>query len=350
MINLKAMALFKTDSNLIGLDIGSSGIRLVQVRKSSTGSQLVTYGWVPMEAKVMASDSQVDRQSVVEAIKKLVSESRVTTRSVVSGLPSAKVFSALISLPKMAPTELEKGIRYQAEQHVPMALDKVKLDWMLAGESADGKQQEVLIVAVPIGLSERTLGTLEAAGLEVSALEPDAIALARALVKPQESGAVTVLDVGETATDLVTVTGQSPKMIRSIPVGGNNFVKAAAQGLNLEPDQAYQFVYKFGLAQKMESQVRKAIKSSVDTLMSEIDKSTKFFEGHYKGTKIAKIILTGRAGMMPEFPAHLANSVGLPVEIGDAWAKISSRSGISGQLAELSNQFAVACGLALRER
>ncbi|MBI4100963.1 type IV pilus assembly protein PilM [Candidatus Microgenomates bacterium] len=341
------MALFQSDSNRIGLDIGTTGLRLVQVRGSD--HKLVTYGSVPVESKVVQSDAEVDRQQIVAAVKKLLGDSKVTSKTVVAGLPSAKVFSSLINLPKMSVGELEKSVRYQAEQHVPMALNQVKLDWMVVGETADGKQQEVLIVAAPISLAERYLSILEGSGLEVAALEPDAFALARALVSANDVAAV-ALDVGASATDLVTVHNSFPKLIRSIPVGGDTFVKAAAQMLNLETEQAFQFVYKFGLAQgKLEGQVHKAIKSSIDSLVSELDKSIKFFVGRYKDVKINKVILTGKASLVPEFPAYLANSVNLPVEIGNSWAHIATPTDLQQQLMELSNQFAVACGLAIRE-
>lgn len=340
--------MFKKETEFIGLDIGTTGLRLVQIKRDKEAFRLSTYGHLPMDSKVLQSDSTIDRGQLTAAIKKLLAEAQVSTKNVVAGLPSAKVFTSLISLPKMTQAELAQSVQYQAEQHVPMALDQVKLDWMLVGESADGKQQEVLLVAAPISLSERYLSLLEAAGLEVVALEPDALALSRALVNAQDQ-AVVLLDVGANSTDLVTVFAGFPKLIRAIPTGGDSFVKAAAQTLNLETDQAFQFVYKFGLAQtKMEGQVKKAIKPPIDNLVSELDKSIKFFLNRYKDLKIAKIILTGQASMVPEFPAYIANSVNLPVEIGNSWAHIDVPADLQPKLMELSSQFAVAAGLAIR--
>lgn len=342
---LSAMALFRDESNVIGLDIGTTGIRLVQVKNSNTESRLVTYGSLPMDSSIIQSDSEADRQQVISGVKKLLTESKVSTKNVIAGMPTSKVFSAVISLPKMNTGELEKSVRYQAEQHVPMQLDQVKLDWMLVGETET--QQEVMLVAAPITLAERSLSLLEAAGLEVVALEPDAMALTRSLVTGPEG--VVVLDIGANSTDLIVAQNRIPKLVRSIPVGGESFVKAAANNLNLEADQAMQFVYKFGLAQgKLEGQVQNAIKTSVDSLVSELDKSIKFFQSRYKDVAVSKVILTGKASVVPELPAYIANNVNMPVEIGNAWGKINTPANLQPQLLELSNQFAVACGLAAR--
>lgn len=341
------MSLLKSDSNVIGLDIGTTGIRVVQVRGGGE-ARLVTYGAVPLDAKVAQSDAEIDKQAVMGAIKKLLSDSKVTTKNVVAGLPSARVFTSVISVPKMSVTELSKSIQYQAEQHVPMSLDQVKLDWMQVGDSGDSKQQEVLLAAVPTTIAERYLAMLESLGLEVVSLEPDALALTRALTAPAD-GTVVLLDVGAATTDLVVADKGLAKLVRSVPVGGDTFVKAASQNLNLEPEQAFQFVYKFGLAEgKMEGQVRKAIKTSIDSLVSEVDKSIKFYLTRYKDAKVAKLVLTGKAAMLPDLPAYLANTLGLAVEIGNAWSHLATPVDLQTQLMELSNQFAVACGLALR--
>ncbi len=340
------MSLLNKDSNLIGLDIGTTGIRLVQVR-GGPGAKLVTYAATSVDPKMVQSDSEADKQQIATIVKKLVADSKATSRRVVAGIPTAKVFASVISLPKMSNQEVDKAIQYQAEQHVPMALDQVKLDWMLAGDSADGKQQEVLLVATPQTLAERYLSLLEAAGLDVEALEPDALALVRSMLAGTETAVA--LDVGGTSTDLVIVAGGQPKLIRSLPVGGETFVRAAMQNLNLEADQAMQFVYKFGLAQsKFEGQVNRAIKASVDNLVSELDKSIKFFQTRYKDINVEKIVLTGKASVVPELPVYIANGVNLPVEIGNAWAHIDAPVDLANQLMELSSQFAVACGLSLR--
>jgi type IV pilus assembly protein PilM len=342
------MGLLKGDTSHIGLDIGTTGIRLVQLKGGKGLPSLVTYSGVPVDPKVIESDAKGDQQKVAEIIKELFHTSHATTKNTVLGLPSSKVFASLVSLPKMSNQELAKSIQYQAEQYIPMPLDEVKLDWLVVGESAESNQQEVLLVAAPKSLTEAYLDILDHAGLDLVAIEPDAFGLVRSLV-PNLSIAVAVLDIGAKSTDLVIMSSGTPRLIRSVAVGGQTLIKAAAHNLSVDEDQASQFLFKFGLTQsKLEGQVFKAIKSGIDMLTSELDKSNKFFTSKYRDIKIEKIVLTGGSSSLPELPTYLANATGLPVEIGNSWSRIKFNVSMQDQLMSISNQFAVANGLALR--
>lgn len=343
------MSLFNKEDNYFGLDIGSTGIRLVQLKKSGAKPALVTYGHIPVPAGMTTSDAAIDLDRVADAIKQLVRETKVSTKNVVAGLPSAKVFASVITTPTLSDSELAKAIKYQAEQYVPMALDQVKMDWSVVDKSPDGKNLEVLIIAAPNTIATKYLEILEKAELEVLALETNATALARALV-PQQSGlAVMLLDMSSISTDLTILHNDAPKLIRSVSIGGDTFVRSVAQALGLDDAQAQQFTHKFGLTQtKLEGQVYKALKQGLDTLMEEIDKSIKFFVGRYPDVKLEKIIVTGGTAALPEFPTFLANATGLPVEIGNSWINVSYPAGLQEQLMQLSISYGVASGLAQR--
>jgi type IV pilus assembly protein PilM len=345
------MNLFGGETNVFGLDIGTTGIRVVQLRGAGLPKSLVTYGGVAIDPKLTQSDAPADRKRLGDIIKKLLSDARVSTDRVVVGMPSAKVFSTVVDLPNLSHQELEQSIHYQAEQYVPMPLDKVKLDWSALGPSPEGSdKQEVLLVAAPNNQTETLLAMLESIGLEVVAIEPDSVGLIRSLIPATYTGASILLDLGAHSTDLIVTYAGSPRLVRAIAVGGETLIKSAAQNLNIDHKQAAQFVAKFGLTQsKLEGQVFKALKSSVDSLIDDIQKSEKFFAGRYKQVKIEKVILSGGASQLPEFPLYLANTVGLPVEIGNAWSNVGYDAGLHDTLLSISSQFAVAVGLALRE-
>jgi type IV pilus assembly protein PilM len=267
---------------------------------------------------------------------------------VVVGLPSNKVFTTVITTPKLDNAQLAKAIRYQAEQYIPMALDQVKLDWAVVDQSKDGKQLEVLLVAAPNSAVEKYMSILEKAGLEPLALEANATAVARALVPPS-SLAVAMVDFGSLESDISIVWNNSPRLIRSVSVGGLTLVKAVAQNLGLDEVQATQFTYKFGLTQsKLEGQVFKAIKPTLDNLVSEVEKSVKYFSGRYPEVKLEKLVITGAASALPELGPFLANSTGMPVEFGNAWVNVSYPSGLQEKLMGLSSEYAAAVGLAGR--
>jgi type IV pilus assembly protein PilM/plasmid segregation protein ParM len=189
---------------------------------------------------------------------------------------------------------------------------------------------------------------LESIGLNVIAFEPDNLAMARALAVADPAPQL-LLDVGRRSTDLVILMNDAPHLTRSIPTGVEAIIKAATQNLNIEEKQAEQFVYKFGLSkEKLEGQVFQAISGTVDVLTAELEKSIKFFQTRYGGTQMGRVVVTGGASVIPEFPLYLANKFNLNVEIGDAWRNVSYSQDRQNELLAISNQFGVAVGLAER--
>jgi len=257
-----------------------------------------------------------------------------------------------MDLPKASEQDLAKTIKYQADQHIPMPLDEAQLDWGLLGQSPiDPEQVEVFLASVAKGYAEQRLDLLESIGLNVIAVEPDALALTRALTPAAGiNGATLILDIGSRATDLIIAMEGGPRLVRGIPTGGQAFIKAAKQNLNIDEKQAQQFVYKFGLNQaKLEGQVYKALEGTVDSLISEVEKSIKFFNSRYKNVPLDKIVVSGGASTLPEFPLYIANKLGIKVEIGNAWQNVSYPNNMYNDLISVSNHFAVAVGLAERQ-
>jgi type IV pilus assembly protein PilM len=286
---------------------------------------------------------------VAQALQKLAKDARVTAKAVVAGVPSSKVFASVISTPKLSSADLGKSIRLQADQYIPMAVKDVKLDWYVMGSGKTENEQEVLLVAAPNTVTEKYVSIFQQAGMELLALEPNALALARAVVQPGDLAVVT-LDIGSVASDITIVHNNMPKLLRSINIGGTTFVKAVAQNLGLDDTQADQFTRKFGLTQtKLEGQVLKAIKPSLDQLVGEIEKSIKFFLGQYPEVKLEKLVLTGGTTALPELPTYLSTALGLAVEIANAWSKVAYQAQLQDQLMTVATQYGVAVGLAERD-
>jgi Tfp pilus assembly PilM family ATPase len=202
---------------------------------------------------------------------------------------------------------------------------------------------------VPTDYVESRLDLLESIGLNVIAFEPDNLALARAMVQPGVNNPQMVVEVGENSTDIGVVMDGAPRLTRSIPTGASAIIKAAVQNLNIDAQQANQFVYKFGLSKdRLEGQIYNAVISTVDILTSEIDKSVKFFANRYQ-KQIERIIVGGSASIIPEMPAYIANKSGLNVEIGNSWRNVNAGAAQVADLTAVSPYFAVASGLAQRD-
>jgi type IV pilus assembly protein PilM len=344
------MSVLSGVTDFFGLDIGTSAIRLVQLRGSGPVKALVKYALVPVDSKLVLSDAKADQQKIAGIIKELVGQSKVTTRNVAVGLPSQRVFTAVVDIERLSKAELEKTIHYQADTLIPTPLNQSKIDWALLGDSPqDANKVEILLSSVPNDFIEARLDMLEGIGLNVVAFEPDAIALARAIIPSDATSAQMVIDMGTMATDLVISLNGGPRLTRSIPTGTDTILKAAIQNLNIDDKQAEQFVYKFGLSKdKLEGQIYNAIIGTVEVLISEIEKSIKFYQTRYPSTPLDRIIVTGGASTLPEFPLFLANKFAINVEIGNAWRNVSFPADRQNELLAVSNHFGVATGLAER--
>ncbi len=344
------MSLLSGVSAFFGLDIGTTAVRLVELRGNGPIKSLVRYAYVPVDSKVVLSDSKSDQQRLSTIIKDLLDQSRVTTRNVAVGIPSQRVFTTVVDFDRLPPGELAKAIHFQADSLIPTPLDQSKIDWAVIGDSPKDKTKlEVLLSSVENSFVEQRLDMLESLGLDVIAFEPDNLALARAMVAQDNMAPQMVIDIGSKSTDLVIVMNGTPRLTRSIPTGAESIIRAASQNLNIDEKQARQFVFKFGLGKdKLEGRIYEAIISTVDLLTTEIDKSIKFFQTRYVDIKLSRVIVTGGASALPEFPLYLANKFGIEVEIGNAWRNVSFAPERQNELLAVSNHFGVAAGLAER--
>ncbi len=334
--------------DFFGLDVGTSGIRLAKLNHPS--NTLQTYAYMPLDSKIAISDSKADQQQIAQAIKTLIAKSGIKTKNAAVGLPSQQVFTTLVDIERLEKDEIAKSIQLQADALIPTPIAESKIDWELIGPSPQDKTKvEVLLTSVSNSYAEAKLDMLETLGLNVIAFEPDNLAMARALIAPDSPQPQIILDMGNITTDVVIVMNGAPRLTRTISTGYSAIIKAAAQNLNIDESQATQFVAKFGLnPDKLEGQIYNAISGTIDMLVGELDKSIKFFSTRYQNAKIERIIVTGNASTLPDFPVHLANNFNVEVEIGNSWRNVTYSPDRQNELSTISWQYAVAVGLAER--
>jgi len=342
------MKMFGSVGDFFALDIGTTAIRVVQLSKTSGGWNLDKYASVPVDMRIAGSDSAEDQRKLSEIITTAIGQSGIKTKNVVLGAPSTRTFATVIELADMPPAELASTIKYQAEQYIPMSIDEAKIDWAVLGRSPkDPTKNEVLLASVANSFSEQRLDLVEALGLNVVAIEPDSIAICRALLPAGSTGGRVVLDFGDMGADLIVALGDSPRLIRSIPTGLRSLVKAAAQNLNIQEQQATQFILKFGLVpDKLEGQIVRSLDATMTQFVSEIVKSVKFFQTKYPDTPVSEMLLSGYASIIPGFDAYLSQKIGLPTKLATPWQYVRVPQSDQASLQDVASQFAVAVGLA----
>lgn len=344
------MNILKGLGDFFALDIGTNAIRVVQLKKQGNSWSLEHYGYAPIDSKLTGSDSEDARRKVSEVIMTAVGQSGIKSKNVVIGLPSSKTFTTIIDVPMASEAELRATMKYQIDQYIPMAVDDAKVDWALLGNSLRAQnQQEVILSSVAKTYSEQRLEMVEALGLNVVAAEPDPIAMVRALTIPGTQGAIVQLDMGESSTDIAIVYGDAPRLVRTIPTGIASLVKATVSNLNVQDDQARQFILKFGLApDRLEGQVLRALDMTLEAFAAEITKSIKFFETRYPNTTVSGIMLAGFSGAIPQFDSYLAGKVGKSVVVANPWQGVSMSQDDQKRLGPVATEFATVIGLAKR--
>ena len=346
------MALLKGVGNFFALDIGTNAVRVVQLAQSGADNwSLQHYGYAPLDEKTSQSGSAESQRRLGEIIMTAVGQSGIKETNVAIGLSSSKTFTTVIDVPTMGEAELKSTIKYQIDQYIPMAIDETKVDWALLGQSLhDPKQQEVLLASTAIDYAEERLEFIESLGFNVIAAEPDPLAMVRSLLPSGIKDARLIIDVGEQSTDLAITFGDSPRLVRSIPMGLRSLIKAAVQNLNVQEDQARQFILKFGLApDRLEGQVYRAIEGTLDNFATELVKSIKFFQTRYPNTPVGGILLSGFSAVVPQFGDYVAAKTGVSASIANPWQKIRVAQADQQQLAAVAFEFASVIGLAQRK-
>lgn len=333
------------------LDIGTNAVRVVQLTKTSPDSwALQHYGYAPVDEKITSNDSAEGLRRLGEVIMTAVGQSGVKVKNVVIGLPSSKTFTTVIDVPTMSESELKSTIKYQIDQYIPMAIDDTKVDWALLGQSLhDSKQQEVLLCSTAKTYTEERLEFIEGLGFNVIAAEPDPIAMIRSLLPAGVSDARLIIDMGERSTDLAITFGDTPRLVRTIPTGLRTLIKSAVQNLNVQEDQARQFILKFGLApDRLDGQVYRSIEGTLDNFANELVKSIKFFQTRYPNTSVGGISLSGFAAIMPRFGEYITAKTGVASSVANPWQRVKVAPADQQQLGSIASEFATVIGLAQR--
>jgi len=345
------MAIIKGAGDFFALDIGTNAVRVLQL--SQTGPKkwsLDHFGYAPLDEKTSQSNSPESLRRLGDIIMTAIGQSGIKAKNVVLGLPSSKTFTTVIDLPVMPEAELRSTLKYQIDQYIPMAVNEAKADWALLGPSLhDPKQQEILIASTANAFAEERLEFIESLGLNVIAAEPDQLAMIRSLLPEGIADARLIIDVGEQSTDLAITFDGNPRLVRTIPIGVRSLVKAAVQNLNVQEDQARQFILKFGLApDRLEGQVYRAIESTLDNFATELTKSIKFFQTRYASTPVSGILLSGFGAVVPQFGDYVTSKTGIAASLANPWQSVSVSQADQQQLAPIASEFATVVGLAQR--
>ncbi|HLD25038.1 MAG TPA: type IV pilus assembly protein PilM [Patescibacteria group bacterium] len=338
--------------SIIGLDIGSHSIKLIEIG-SSGGPQLLAAGSIPTPPKALQSSLEADHQAVAAAIKQLMKETGAKSSSVVFALPESQVFTRVIEVPALSERELASAISWEAEQYIPLPLDQVNLDYSILRNTKETgtDKMDVLLVACPKTLLEKYLTIIEMAELIPVAAETEIIATSRALVGSVSAikNASLFVSLGAQTTDLAIVRGGVLAFTRSIAAGGEALSRSLVSGLDFNAPQAEEFKRTYGLeTDKLQGKIVSAVKPIMDTILGEMKRALAYYTEKHKDEKIEVVVLSGGTAKLPGMVVYIATNIGIETQLSNPWIGIKRDSRFA-VLDKEGPTFTVAVGLALRE-
>lgn len=349
----------QSKNRYLGVDIGTSNLKIVELNRWKGGVNLATYGAIDLADDVIRSDSPAVQEKIYKSLKRIVKESGAKGSAAIASLPGFSVFTTILNLPRMEEEELASAVKWESKRYIPFPIEEIILDWEVIMPKSPQRNQkvealkpqegiEVFLTAVPKNIVKRYGDIFKRADLELVGLEPEAMALARALVDARKEGAM-IVDIGATATEICIIEDGFPKLNLSIDMGGNALTRVIAHSLQVSFERAEQFKKDFGVSrEKMGGEIPRAIKPVIDVIVEKIRHCLNLFYNR-GGSSVSQIILSGGSAKLPEFTSYLSLFLDNKIVVADPWSKIIIPQELKKILDELGPTFDVAVGLALRE-
>ena len=336
---------------IVGLDIGSSSIKSVELKSTRQGYELVSFGLEPLAQDTVVDGAIMDAPLVAGAIGTIFDRQEIKTRAVATAVSGHSVIVKRVNLPVMSDEELYDRIQSEASQHIPFDISDVNLDYQLL-DSAES-QMDVLLVAVKKDKILNHTNVLAQAGKTPTVVDIDAFALQNCYevnYDPDPSQTVALLNIGASVMNINIVRGGAPLFTRDVSVGGNQYTDALQKELDLSYEDAERLKKGEAVAGVNEEHRGTILRSVSDILILEIQKTFDFFRATASGENIQRIYLAGGTARVPGLVDLLREEFALPVEELYPFRKIVINPGRHNedQVRELAPRLAIAVGLALR--
>jgi len=340
---------------VVGLDIGSSAVKAVELKPAGKGFKVTAFAIEPVPPDSIVDGAIIDGTAVADAIRRLFENKAFKTKEVAASLSGNAVIVKKISLPVMTEAELAESIYWEAEQYIPFDIQDVNLDYQIldAGRGPDSKgTMDVLLVAAKKEKIADYLGVITQAGRTAVVVDVDAFALQNAYeanygLEPQS--VVVLLNAGASAININILAGEQSVFTRDISSGGNAYTEAVQKELNL-PFESAELLKKGEVVDGVTfDEVKPVLHAMTENVLLEIQKTFDFFKATASSDRIDRIVLSGGASRVDGFAQALEERFGAPVETFDPFRKIAfeaTKLGITDP-ASIATA-AVAVGLALR--
>ena len=347
--------MFGRAKSVVGLDIGSSAVKAVELKAVGKGYKVAAFGNEPIPPDSIVDGAIIDGGVVSDAIRRLFEQCGMKTKDVAASLSGSAVIVKKITLPLMTDAELAESIYWEAEQYIPFDTQDVNLDYQVteAGDAEGRGTMEVLLVAAKKEKIADYTAVISQAGRVPVVVDVDAFALQNAYeanygVQPDE--VVVLLNAGASAININILTAAQSVFTRDISIGGNAYTEALQKELSLSFEQADMLKKGVRVEGAQFDDAQPVLRAVNDNLMLEIQKTFDFFKATAASDRIDRIVLGGGGSQVDGFTEGLGERFGAPVELFNPFRQIAFDAKKFGDrtAADIGPTVAVAVGLALR--
>jgi type IV pilus assembly protein PilM len=343
--------------NLVGVDIGSSAIKVAHLRETKKGYQLVSFGMEPLPPQTIVDWNVMNSGAVVDATSMLWRSARIKQRDVALSISGHSVIIKKIPVPMMTDDELEEQIHWEAEQHIPFDINDVEIDYEVLTKRDDQGQMDILLVAAKKDEINDYAQVAREAKLRPLVVDIDAFALQNCFEMnygADLSETVALLNVGASLTTINIVQGGVTMFTRDMASGGNGITEEIQKqlGVSFEEAEAYKTGGRTGSdTDVVPEEVHGIVRQVVESLAGEIQRSLDFYLATSAGGDVDRIFVVGGTARLHSLVAAIEERARVPVEPLDPFRRVAmdERSPYAQLARQHASQAAVSVGLALRK-
>lgn len=331
---------------------------MVEMRRGKQLPALANYTILEDQSRLLRSSGAVQSSSVKLSVSQLTSllklaleKGKFSARNAVASVPPFVNFTAILDLPQMQPRELEQALSFQARQYIPVPLEEVSLQWIKVGQlhDASGMTRElVMLNAVPSEYVAHCKEAFAGAGLTLSSLEIEQLALVRGAVGPDQTPTL-IVDIGAQSSAIIVAEAGQLVFAEQADIGGDSVTQALASSLGLNPVRADSMKREHGLIGEGPGREMASIAlPAIDGLLGEVRKAIYTYETRFqKRIGVERVLLTGSGANLRGLEASLGNALQLPVARAAPLYRVEYPAGLEPLLPELNPSLSLALGLAL---
>jgi len=338
---------------MLGIDIGNSSIKVIELSRWGGGKTLENYGEIKSISLLKEPFRTFERGNyflsshfVSRAIQSILEEARIKTKAAIFSIPDFSTFFVSFELPPMAEREISDAVRFNSSQYIPLPISETTLDWrLISGTPGDSHSNlKVLVVAVANQIVQEYQRVAQMAGLELYALEAEALAVVRSLIKDNKK-IICLIDMGVQSTTVNIVDKGVLKKSFSFDFAGNQLTYAIASSLDKGYTEAEEIKCREGLLSQ-EKNINETLYLLIDPLLAEIKKIYSEFS-QMEGKEIEEIYLTGGTANLPGLKEYFAEVLKRKIEVPNCFSDFLYPPILDESLNKMSPRYSVAAGVAM---